>query len=190
MSAQKKAKKMSREALIAAYMSTTLEEERFPTSVYKFCKELKIDEADFYAHFGSLEGLQKGIWISFFNQTYALLEKDSSFEEYGNREKMLSFFFTFFELLGLNRSYVLFALGQQSQPMQRMDQLKGLRKAVRAFAKELIEDANAERPSRITRRNPEVFSEGAWLQLLFLLRFWSQMIPQALKKPTWPLKNL
>ena len=60
-----------------------------------------------------MEGLQKGIWISFFNQTQALLEKDVSFEEYGNREKMLSFFFTFFELLSLNRSYVLFALGQQ-----------------------------------------------------------------------------
>ncbi len=86
MSAQKKAKKLTREDLIAAYMSTVLEAEHFPASVYKFCKELKIDEADFYAHFGSMEGLQKGIWISFFNQTHALLEKDASFEEYGNRE--------------------------------------------------------------------------------------------------------
>ncbi len=87
---------------------------------------------------------------------------------------MLSFFFTFFELLSLNRSYVLFALGQQSQSLKQVDQLKGLRRAVKAFAKELIEDANADRPSKITRRNPEVFSEGAWLQLLFLLRFWNQ----------------
>ncbi len=174
MSAQKKVKKMGKDDLIAAYMSFALDAERFPTSVYKFCKELKIEEADFYAHFGSTEGLQKEIWVSFFEKTHALLEKDPAFEQYGNREKMLSFFFTFFELLGLNRSYVLFALGQNAQSLQRMDQLKGLRRRVKSFSRDLIEDANAERPNRITKRNPEIFSEGAWLQLVFLLRFWHQ----------------
>ncbi|MEJ2162685.1 MAG: TetR family transcriptional regulator C-terminal domain-containing protein [Robiginitalea sp.] len=174
MSAKQKTVKIKKKDLFSAYMSYTLETDRFPSSVYKFCKEINITETDFYTHFGSMEGLQKGIWVSFFKQTSELLEKDSSYQTYGNREKMLSFFFTFFELLGLNRTYALFALGQQGQMLQRLGQLKGLRRSVKSFAKDLIQDANAEMPSKITRRNPEVFSEGAWLQFLFLLRFWMQ----------------
>ena len=157
---------------MSAYMTDTLEAERFPVSVFKFCKAHKISETEFYAHFGSLESLQKEIWISFLNQTMELLDKDEAYSEYGNREKLLSFFFTFFELLGLNRSYILFALGQQGSKMQELEQLKGLRRHLKTFAKELIQEANSEKSNRFTRHNPEVFSEGAWLQLLFLLRFW------------------
>jgi hypothetical protein len=87
---------------------------------------------------------------------------------------MLSFYFTFFELLGLNRTYVLFALADGFKSPKVLDQLKGLRHSVKSYAKELIADANAEKPVKLTKRSPEVFSEGAWLQLLFLLRFWKQ----------------
>jgi AcrR family transcriptional regulator len=172
MSAKTKKKTPGRKDLMAAFMTDTLEAERFPVSVYKFCKEHKISETDFYAHFGSLESLQKEIWISFFNQTHELLEKDEAYRDFGNREKLLSFFFTFFELLGLNRSYVLFTLRQQGSQLQELDQLRGLRRVYKTFAKELILEANSEKSNRFTRHNPEVFSEGAWLQLLFLLRFW------------------
>lgn len=172
MSAKTKKQKPERNDLMAAFMTDTLEAERFPVSVYKFCKEHKISETDFYAHFGSLESLQKEIWNSFFNQTLELLEKDDAYGGYGNREKMLSFFFTFFELLGLNRSYILFSLRQQGTQLQELEQLRGLRRAYKTFTKELILEANSEKSNRFTRHNPEVFSEGAWLQLLFLLRFW------------------
>ncbi|MGB5508068.1 TetR family transcriptional regulator C-terminal domain-containing protein, partial [Robiginitalea sp.] len=121
-----------------------------------------------------MESLQKEIWIFFFEETKTLLEQDEAYAGYGNRERMLSFYFTFFELLGLNRSYVLFALGQTAEPMQQLGQLKGLRRSIKLFARELIEDANAEKNSKITKHNPDIFSEGAWLQLAFLLRFWIQ----------------
>ena len=174
MSTKENKGQISKGDLLSAYMSYALEEERLPASVYKFCKRADIDETEFYRHFGSMDGLRRGIWVSFFEQTLELLEKEPSFESYGNREKMLSFYFTFFELLGLNRSYVLFDLGEGGGSPQLPDQLRGLRRRVKSFAKDLIEAANAEKPVRITRKNPEVFSEGAWLQLLFLLRFWKQ----------------
>ncbi len=174
MSATKKKKKPERKELMAAFMTDTLEAERFPVSVYKFCKEHNVSEADFYAHFGSLETLRKEIWTSFFAQTLELLQKEQAYEGYGNREKMLSFFFTFFELLGLNRSYVLFALGHHKGQMQEMEQLRGLRREMKTYARDLILEGNTEKTTRLTRHNPEVFSEGAWLQLLFLLRFWTR----------------
>ncbi|MDX1315043.1 MAG: TetR family transcriptional regulator C-terminal domain-containing protein, partial [Eudoraea sp.] len=52
--------------------------------------------------------------------------------------------------------------------------LKGLRKSVVGFASELIDEANADKNLRITRHNPKVFAEGAWLQTLFLLKFWME----------------
>jgi len=174
MSAKKKTAKPTKKSLITAYMTQTLEGERFPASVFKFCKENTIDEADFYALFGSMESLQKEIWVFFFEETKTLLEKDAAYTGYGNRERMLSFYFTFFELLGLNRSYVLFALGQTAEPMQQLGQLKGLRRSIKIFSRELIEDANIEKNLKITKHNPDIFSEGAWLQLAFLLRFWIQ----------------
>ena len=163
-----------KDTLLSAYITYTLEEERFPVSVYKFCKHIDIPESEFYKHYGSMEGLQRGIWTSFFEQTLSLLEKDKSYQDYGNREKMLSFFFTFFELLGLNRTYVLFAIADGVRSAGVLEQLKGLRRCVKSYAKGLIADANSEKPIKVTRRNPEVFSEGAWLQLLFLLQFWKQ----------------
>lgn len=174
MSAKKKMAKPTKKSLITDYMTQSLEADRFPTSVFKFCRDNNIEESDFYALFGSLELLQKEIWVLFFEETTALLEKDKAYTDYGNRERMLSFYFTFFELLGLNRSYILFALGEAKESMQQLSQLKGLRKSIKTFARDLIEDANSEKNTKITRHNPNVFSEGAWLQLAFLLRFWIQ----------------
>jgi AcrR family transcriptional regulator len=172
MSPKKKTEIPTREALVAAYMSDTLEREKFPVSVYRFCKDNGLEESEFYKHFGSLESLQKEIWVSFCAKTFELLGADKAFEGYAPREKLLGFFFTFFELLGLNRSYVLFALKQGDKPMEGLSQLRGLRTRIREFARGLVEQGNEERSSRITQHNPALFSEGAWLQFLFLLRFW------------------
>lgn len=174
MSAKKSSPKTDREKLFAAYMTYVLENEKFPVNVYKFCKENEMEETEFYNHFGSLDGLKKGIWNAFFEQTIGLIEKDKQYESYGNREKMLSFYFTFFELLNLNRSYILFSLNQGEGPLKQMGQLTGLRARLMDFAKDLIEEANAHKSLKITKHNPRVFAEGAWVQLVFLLRFWLQ----------------
>ncbi|MEM6542931.1 MAG: TetR family transcriptional regulator C-terminal domain-containing protein, partial [Bacteroidota bacterium] len=55
---------------------------------------------------------------------------------------------------------------------EKLSELKGLRKQIKEFATALIEEANSEKTLRVTKRNPAVFSEGAWVQFLFLLRYW------------------
>ena len=83
---------------------------------------------------------------------------------------MLSFFYTFFELLGRNRSYMLFTL-ESARMEEKTMQLSGLRKRVKNFAKELIEEGNDQK-SKFGQRNTTVFSEGAWWHFLFILKFW------------------
>jgi hypothetical protein len=169
-----KAKKITVDTIIAKYMNYVLEHEKMPKSIYKFCKVAGIKEEDFYLFYGSLDSLQNGIWEQFFANTMQVMEKNKDFDGFSNKDKMLTFFFTFFEVLTLNRSYVLFVLEQEKNLMKNMGQLKGLRKSIKHFAKDLIEDGNADKNLKITKHNPQLFSEGAWLQFMFILRFWTK----------------
>lgn len=169
-----KAASLTEDKIIELFMHETLESEHLPKSVFKFCKTHKLQESDFYKFFGSFESLQDRIWIKFYENTRGLLDKNEEYAGYSNREKMLTFFYTFFELLTLNRSYVLFVIAGESNhsQMDKMKQLRGLRSEIKAFSTELIEEANEEKNYKITQRNPRIFSEGSWVQFLFLLRFW------------------
>lgn len=164
--------KITDDKIIGAYMDFVLEQETHPMSVYKFCKENKIKEEEFYQYFGSFEALQKGVWNKFFTNTTDLLHKNKEYEVFSNKDKMLTFFYTMFELLTMNRSYVLFTLGGNRKMLDKMSELKELRNHIKEFASELVEEANADKTLKITKQSPRIFSEGAWVQFLFLLKFW------------------
>lgn len=172
MATKNTATKNTEDKIIGLYMDYVLEHEKEPKSVFKFCKENKVKEEDFYAHFGSFEALKTHIWNKFFANTIDLIQKNKEYEGFSNKDKMLTFFFTFFELLTLNRSYVLFSLQDKRNMMDKLKELKGLRLHIKEFATELIDEANAEKNFRLTKRSPQLFSEGAWVQFLFLLKFW------------------
>ncbi|WP_282180737.1 TetR family transcriptional regulator C-terminal domain-containing protein [Maribacter stanieri] len=167
-----KAKKVTKDSIITMFMDYVLENEKLPKTVYKFCKVNAIEESDFYLYFGSIEALKKGIWNTFYENTVNVIEKNKEYQDFTNRDKMLTFFYTFFEVLTLNRSYVLFVMENAPSPLKNMEQLKGLRKNIKEFAKVLIVNGNQNKSSKLTKHNPQLFSEGAWLQTMFLLNFW------------------
>lgn len=172
MATKTSAAKITGEKIIGLYMDYVLEHEAHPKSVYKFCKNNKIKEEDFYAFFGSFEALQKAIWNTFHANTISLLNKNKEYGSFSNKDKMLTYFYTMFELLTLNRSYVLFSLDGNRQFLDKMGELKELRTHVKDFASELVEEANTDKTLKITKQSPRIFSEGAWVQFLFLLKFW------------------
>src|SRR5690554_4078928 len=166
--------KISREQIISVYMESVLINERTPKSIFKFCRENKISEEEFYSFFGSFEGIQKEIWNLFYKQTIQLINADASYETFENREKVLTFYYTFFEILTLNRSYVLFVLKEHHDVMKNLSQLKGLRSNVKDFFSALILQENETKNFKALKRSPMVFSEGAWLQTLFLIKYWME----------------
>jgi len=157
--------------ILSAYTEACLESGSKPTSVYQFCKRIAVEEADFYSSFGSLDAVEMALWDSFYENTMQLLEADKNYASAGRKDQLLSFYFTFFEVLLLNRSYVLFALEGHKSILSKMTQLKTLRTRFKAFASELIEVGNDER-SRWSQHPTQLFSEAAWIQFLFLLKFW------------------
>ena len=132
-----------------------------------------MEEKTFYKFFGSFQGVKQMIWETFYDNVMSLLRKDENFDSAQPKEKLLSFYFTFFEVLLLNRSYVLFALSGEEKMMTKVSQLYSFRKLFKGFAAELIEEGNVDKPSYL-QHPPKIFSEAAWLQLAFLLKFWME----------------
>jgi hypothetical protein len=166
--------KPNEDELIGIYMDYVLENEKTPKSVFKFAKDNNLTEQEFYQFFGSFDGLRKSIWNKFFENAITVMEKSKEYSGFSNREKLLTFFFTFFEILTANRSYVLFALKENSTPLKNLNQLQGLRKRIKAYGKELIADENKEKSLKLFGKNEMLFSEGIWIQFLFLLKFWME----------------
>lgn len=163
---------VTEDKIISIYMIYVLEQEKIPGSIYKFCKDNDFTEEQFYGFFGSFESLQKEIWNKFYANTMDLISKSAEFETFSTREKLLTFYYTFFELLTANRSYVLFILGQEPEITKNLGQLKGLRQRIKEFATGLIREGNEEKPSKFLKQPETIFSEATWFQFLFLLKFW------------------
>ena len=56
--------------------------------------------------------------------------------------------------------------------LKNAGQLKSLRRQVKNYTAELIRQSNEEKQVRLLKRSETVFSEAAWVQLMFLLKFW------------------
>lgn len=165
-------KKNTKEAIITAYMEYVLLNE-VPTNVFAFCKHNKINEEDFYKHFGSIDGLQKSIWATFYFNVENLLLKNDDYSNYTSREKLLTFYYTLFELFTANRSYVLFALKEEKEHQwKNLKQLSKLREKILDFGSELVENDNESANLKILKKPVKLVSEAVWIQFLFLLKFW------------------
>lgn len=164
--------KISKEQMISLYMESVLKKEKTPTSVFNFARENNFTEAEFYAYFGSFGSLQTEIWNSFYHETIRLANQEEEYDRYSNKEKMLTFFYTFFEILTLNRSYVLFVFHENKDSIKNISQLKELRTLVKTFSKSLIENDQEGDESKIRNASNMLFSEGTWVQTLILLKYW------------------
>lgn len=158
--------------LIEMYMNTVLEKNEAPKNVYLFCKENSVEEADFYSFFNSLDALKETIWVKFFENTINILHKDTNYAGYENRNKLLSLYFTFFEILTLNRTYVYYALKDNKEGLRNLKQLTSLRNHFKDYIVDILKSGETEKDSKIKKVTTPLFSEGAWLQFLFILKFW------------------
>ena len=100
-------------------------------------------------------------------------QKDKNFIKARPKETLLSYKYTFFEVLLLNRSYILFALSGEKKVLAKMAQLSLIRMKFKSYTTELIDEGNSEKPTYL-QHSTKIFSEAAWLQLVFLIKFWTE----------------
>ena len=126
-------KNKSQKDIITAYMQHVLEHSSTPESVYKFGKDNGFNEAEFYNFFGTFESLEKSIFRNFFDNTMILLEKNEEYQNFDAQNKLLSFYFTFFEVLKANRSYVIMTLSTNKASLKTHGVLVGLKELFKKF---------------------------------------------------------
>ncbi|MCF8320242.1 MAG: TetR/AcrR family transcriptional regulator [Flavobacterium sp.] len=173
---------LSKEKIVSLYMEYVLEHDEKPKSVFKFSKLNNITETEFYSFFGTIESIEKEIFNMFFEKTIALLQKDKDYESYDMRSKVLSFNFTFFELLTANRSYVVMALKESGSPLKSMTQLSGLRKSYNEFVTEIITEEIRTKQEQFQNFQEKAIQEASWFQLLLTIKFWMDDTSPALEK--------
>ncbi len=174
-SSKKSGSKSSGVKIESAYVHYLLTEGKQPASVFKFCLDLGIKESDFYSQFGSFDAIESKIWKDFIDKTITRLANDKSFANFIVREKILAFYYTLFEELKANRSFVLLQL----QPFRKIELgvpsfLKDFKKSFEGFFESVLNEGKgngevAQRPY-LDKRYPQLF----WIHLGFILLFWKE----------------
>jgi len=162
-----------RKIIIEKYKEHVLEHGHSPASVYKFAKELKMKEEDFYTYFTSFESIKSAIWLDLFHDTLVDIDKQEAFKEYSSREKFLGFMFTWIEVLKKNRSYLLCLYQSRARSLSTLPKESGdFKKAFKDFAKDIVSEGKesteiAERPYLSDK-----YDEALWIQVWFVFRYW------------------
>lgn len=177
-----KKSQITKESIVAMYMDYTLENNEKPKSVYLFAKLNAFTETEFYKFFGNLESIEKEIYNLFFEKTIALLNKDAQYESYDMKSRLLSFYFTFFELLAANRSYINSSLTANKNQLKNLAQLSGLRHSFKKFINDITTDEFRIQQKKIQDIQEKALQESAWIQFLFTLKFWLEDESAAFEK--------
>jgi hypothetical protein len=177
-----KKSELSKEKIISMYMDYVLEHNEKPKSVYKFSKINTISEKEFYNFFGTIESVEKEIFNMFYEKTIALLHKDKDYETYDMRSKLLSFNFTFFELLTANRSYVLLTLKESGNHLKNLTKLSSLRTTYLEFVANTITEDIKTKQEKLQNFQEKAIKESFWFQLLLTMKFWMDDSSPALEK--------
>ncbi|MFN3998405.1 TetR family transcriptional regulator C-terminal domain-containing protein [Algoriphagus sp.] len=170
---KKTAKKDFRKLILEGFVNHVLEHGSVPKSVFKFAKDLKMKEEEFYTYFTSFESIKSAIWVSIFETTLEQIESQEVFKEYSVREKFLSFLFTWIEELKKNRSYLLSLYQDKAQSMKSLAlDGKEFKEKFKDFAGEIILEGKetqeiANRPIISDR-----YDEALWLEAAFIFRYW------------------
>lgn len=170
--ATSKKKQITDDQIISKYMDQVLQNNAEPKNVYLFCQANEINEADFYAYYGSLEALKQDIWLKFFENVKKTVESDENYDTYSNKNKLLTLYFSLIEILTLNRSYVVFALKEEKNMLKNLQQLKTFRNHFKSFIVDMINTQTSEEDFKVNKIAKPLYVEGAWVEFLFILKFW------------------
>lgn len=171
-SKRKSGTKPSESHIRTAYIEHLLMTGSRPPSVFKFCTDIGITEDVFYTSFGSFEGLERNVWKSFIVQTTDRLKADKSYQAFSSREKILAFYFTLFEELRANRSFILLQLSNRNKLELIPEFLRDFKNEFEVYISAVLETGKAS--GEVAKRPylDKTYPKTFWLQLAFLLMFW------------------
>jgi len=162
----------TKQKIQTAYIDYVLSEGKKPASVFSFAKKNKFAEEEFYKYFGSFDTIDSAIWADLFSETIKEVKAQEVWSEYSVREKALSFYYSFFELLKAKRSFVTYSMAQFKKGIQTPAQLKESKQVFEDFSISLIQEGLESGEISDRKFISDRYKDALWMQVAFLLNFW------------------
>ncbi len=161
------------ESIQKAYIDHVLTEGSEPRSVYVFAKNNDMSEEEFYRFFGSFEAVEQNIWAELARTTITQIKTQEVWPQYTSREKALSFFYSFFELLKGSRSFAVYSLKKHDRVLASPRVLDTLKIVFEGFAEEILNEGLESGELTDRKFFSKRYKDGLWMQFGFVLRFWT-----------------
>ena len=164
---------MTAEQIKKEYIDYVLTHGEQPTSVYNFAKKFEISEGDFYKIFGSFNAIEKAVWENLTLTALAEIREQEVWPQYSAREKMLSFFYSYLELLKTQRSFIIYTLKKQPRRLSTPEVLSGVKPLFENFAEEIINEGLENKELADRKFISKKYKDALWMQFGFIINFWS-----------------
>ncbi|TAF43962.1 MAG: TetR/AcrR family transcriptional regulator [Sphingobacteriales bacterium] len=164
----------TKEIIQNAYIDYVLTHNKKPASVYVFAKDNAMSEDDFYKYYGNFDGIETDIWTNFFEKTITEIKLQEVWQNYSAREKALSFFYSFFELLKTKRSFVVYSMQNFGKSPLTPQVLKQAKQLFETLSIQIIQEGLESNELAERKFFSDKYKNALWLQLMFVLKFWQK----------------
>ena len=112
------------------------------------------------------------IWVELTAETIDTIRQQEVWIQYSSRDRMLSFFYSYIEVLKKQRSFIIYSLRKHTAKFAAPAVLSGVKPIFENFAEELINEGveSGELADRkfLTKR----YKDALWIQYAFIINFW------------------
>lgn len=167
----------SQQKILELYSNYVLRNNKKPLNVFTFCEDHEISETDFYFYYANFEKLESDYLRFFMEETLRLIAEEENYHQQNAKHKMLSFYYTFFEQLTMNRSLVIYLLESDKNNLQNVKRLLPLKKDFQLFIRSLdisepMMENTTESMAKIERLKNKGIEELYWGHFMATLKFW------------------
>jgi hypothetical protein len=167
----------SQQKILELYSNYVLRNNKKPLNVFTFCEDHEISETDFYFYYANFEKLESDYLRFFMEETLRLIAEEENYHQQNAKHKMLSFYYTFFEQLTMNRSLVIYLLESDKNNLQSVKKLLPLKRDFQLFIRSLdisepMMENTTESMAKIERLKNKGIEELYWGHFMATLKFW------------------
>lgn len=161
-----------KDQLQQSYIEHVLHHGEQPKTVFLFARDNGITEEEFYGYFGSFESIDIRIWKGLMTDAIREVRSQEVWTEYSSREKALSLFYGFMELLKSKRSFITFSLRNAKAKIGLSNLFEGMKQEFELFSAEIIQEGLES--GELTDRPffAGKYKDALWVQLGVVINFW------------------
>ncbi|MEM7038338.1 MAG: TetR family transcriptional regulator C-terminal domain-containing protein, partial [Bacteroidota bacterium] len=143
-----------------------------PFSLKEIAIESKLDPDTVHEYFSNTLAIDMALWKEYFKGTLGAIQNSPEYLEYSSREKLLAFYFTFFEVLRPDRDFLMLYNNQLGIWNYNPEFMLPLKRSFLKFVKAVIHEGieNHEVEERYVLGGE--YADWHWPQFLYLLNHW------------------